>query len=198
MEPAPPRDTSPLPPRAVARRIASTWHFRIRKGRSCPGAAAHTVPLVPPLPYLPLSPCGLCRPHRFWLRVNCAAGLDRPTEGTVTIGGTNVAALGERDRTRLRRDRVGFVFQELNPLPALSVRENVALPLLLAEEHGRNRTRERDPLPRADRALALVGSRRACRRRPAQLSGGQRQRVAVVRALVTAPEDSSILPLPKC
>ncbi|MFE0764855.1 ABC transporter ATP-binding protein [Streptomyces smyrnaeus] len=120
--------------------------------------------------------------------LNCAAGLDRPTEGTVTIGGTNVAALGERDRTRMRRDRVGFVFQELNLLPALSVRENVALPLLLAEEHGRNRTRERDPLRCADRALALVGLEERAEARPAQLSGGQRQRVAVARALVTAPE----------
>ncbi|MET9860419.1 ABC transporter ATP-binding protein [Streptomyces smyrnaeus] len=122
--------------------------------------------------------------------LNCAAGLDRPTEGTVTIGGTNVAALGERDRTRLRRDRVGFVFQELNLLPALSARENVALPLLLAEKHGPNpnRTRERDPLRRADRALALVGLEERADARPAQLSGGQRQRVAVARALVTAPE----------
>ncbi|MGI5350813.1 ABC transporter ATP-binding protein [Streptomyces sp. CA-250714] len=118
----------------------------------------------------------------------CAAGLDRPDEGTVTVGGTDVAALGERDRTRLRRDRVGFVFQDLNLLSALSVRENVALPLLLAEEHGRARAQGLEPLRRADEALARVGLAERGEARPGQLSGGQRQRVAVARALVTTPE----------
>ncbi|MYW30243.1 ATP-binding cassette domain-containing protein, partial [Streptomyces sp. SID2119] len=64
--------------------------------------------------------------------LQCAAGLDRPTSGTVRIGGTGLAGLGEAALTRLRRDRVGFVFQSLNLVPSLSVLENAALPLLLA------------------------------------------------------------------
>ncbi|MGP3976145.1 ABC transporter ATP-binding protein [Streptomyces sp. 8N114] len=118
----------------------------------------------------------------------CAAGLDRPDAGSVTVGGTDLAALGERDRTRLRRDRIGFVFQDLNLLHALSVRENVALPLLLAEEHRSARAQDPEPLRRADRALAQVGLLERAEAHPGQLSGGQRQRVAVARALVTAPQ----------
>ncbi|MBO8191728.1 ABC transporter ATP-binding protein [Streptomyces oryzae] len=121
----------------------------------------------------------------------CAAGLDRPDEGSVTVGGTDLAALGERDRTRVRRDRIGFVFQDLNLLPALSARENVALPLLLAEEQSSARALDGEPLAplrRADRALAQVGLPDRAEAYPGQLSGGQRQRVAVARALVTAPE----------
>ncbi|NSC20279.1 ABC transporter ATP-binding protein [Streptomyces albus subsp. chlorinus] len=117
----------------------------------------------------------------------CAAGLDRPTSGTVTLGGADVAALGEPERTRLRRERVGFVFQDLNLLPALTVRENVALPLLLDERHVPG-TPHTGPFGRADRALERVGLLDRADAPPAELSGGQRQRVAVARALVTAPE----------
>lgn len=114
--------------------------------------------------------------------LTCAAGLDRPTEGTVTLGGTDLSGLGEAARTRLRRDRVGFVFQELNLLPSLDVAENVALPLLLA---GAEPTAALD---RARGALAGVGLPDRWQDPPARLSGGQLQRVAVARALVTEPE----------
>ncbi|MFF3814452.1 ABC transporter ATP-binding protein [Streptomyces bacillaris] len=111
--------------------------------------------------------------------LQCAAGLDRPTSGTVRIGGTGLAGLGEAALTRLRRDRVGFVFQSLNLVPSLSVLENAALPLLLAG---------REPGGRARAALAAVGLVDRAEDRPARLSGGQRQRVAVARALVTEPD----------
>ncbi|GAA2239000.1 ABC transporter ATP-binding protein [Streptomyces amakusaensis] len=111
--------------------------------------------------------------------LKCAAGLDRPTAGTVRIGGTALAGLGERELTRLRRDRIGFVFQSLNLVPSLTVRENAALPLLLAglPEDGR-----------AEAALAAVGMAGRADDSPAELSGGQRQRVAVARALITRPD----------
>ncbi|MDX2916946.1 MULTISPECIES: ABC transporter ATP-binding protein [Streptomyces] len=111
--------------------------------------------------------------------LQCAAGLDRPTSGTVLIGGTELAGLGEAALTRLRRDRVGFVFQSLNLVPSLSVLENAALPLLLAA---------RGADARARAALAAVGLADRAEDRPAQLSGGQQQRVAVARALVTEPD----------
>ncbi|WP_425575945.1 ABC transporter ATP-binding protein [Streptomyces axinellae] len=111
--------------------------------------------------------------------LQCAAGLDRPTRGTVRIGGTDLATLKEPALTRLRRERVGFVFQAHNLVPSLSVAENVALPLLLGGT---------PPDGRASRGLAAVGLAGRAEDAPAELSGGQRQRVAIARALVTRPE----------
>ncbi|MFG3497216.1 ABC transporter ATP-binding protein [Streptomyces sp. NPDC047928] len=115
--------------------------------------------------------------------LQCSAGLDQPTSGTVRIGDTDLSRLSEAALTRLRRDRVGFVFQALNLVPSLSVRENTALPLLLSGE------RPDDPAVR-DRALdvlAAVGLADRADDSPLRLSGGQQQRVAIARALVTDP-----------
>ncbi|MEU5643074.1 ABC transporter ATP-binding protein [Streptomyces milbemycinicus] len=111
--------------------------------------------------------------------LQCAAGLDRPTAGTVRIGGTELASLKEAALTRLRRERIGFVFQAHNLVPSLSVAENVALPLMLggAPSDGR-----------AAWALEAVGLAERGQDRPAELSGGQAQRVAIARALVTEPD----------
>ncbi|MFE0735549.1 ABC transporter ATP-binding protein [Streptomyces sp. NPDC058855] len=115
--------------------------------------------------------------------LRCAAGLERPTSGTVRIGGTDLATLKPAALTRLRRDRVGFVFQSLNLVSALNVRENVTLPLLLAGARGGP---ELDARARA--GLAAVGLADRAEERPENLSGGQRQRVAVARALLNDPE----------
>ncbi|MFJ5138073.1 ABC transporter ATP-binding protein [Streptomyces sp. NPDC088707] len=115
--------------------------------------------------------------------LRCAAGLERPTTGTVRIGGTDLATLKAAGLTRLRRDRIGFVFQSLNLVSALDVRENVTLPLLLA---GAREGRELDA--RALAGLAAVGLADRAGDRPENLSGGQRQRVAIARALVNEPE----------
>jgi putative ABC transport system ATP-binding protein len=107
------------------------------------------------------------------------AGLDRPTAGEVWIDGTNIAALGDTQLTKLRRRHVGFVFQFFNLLPMLSAEENVLLPLELA-----GRKVERAWL---DELLASVGLGNRRRHRPSELSGGQQQRVAIARALVNRP-----------
>ncbi len=112
--------------------------------------------------------------------LQCAAGLDRPTSGSVTVGGTELTGLSERRLTLLRRERVGFVFQAFNLLPSLTAEQNVALPLRLA---GR-----RVPKARLRQALQQVGLTDRARHRPSQLSGGQQQRVALARALITRPE----------
>ncbi len=107
------------------------------------------------------------------------AGLDRPTSGEVHIGGQSLADLDDRHLTLLRRRSVGFVFQAFHLLPALSVEENVVLPLTIAAER---------PEPDwVDTLLDTVGLADRRSHRPAQLSGGQRQRVALARALVTRP-----------
>ncbi|WP_129298573.1 ABC transporter ATP-binding protein [Streptomyces lydicus] len=111
--------------------------------------------------------------------LQCAAGLDRPTAGAVRIGGTELSSLKEAALTRLRRERVGFVFQAHNLVPSLSVAENVALPLLLGDVPVGERVR---------RGLAAVGLGERGEAAPSELSGGQRQRVAVARALVTEPD----------
>jgi putative ABC transport system ATP-binding protein len=107
------------------------------------------------------------------------AGLDRPSGGTVEIAGTEIGRLDDTDLTRLRRDKVGFVFQAFNLVPVLTAEENVRLPLTLA---GRD---DRDG--RVERLLQAValGDRRT--HRPAELSGGQQQRVALARALASEP-----------
>ncbi|MGW1175369.1 ABC transporter ATP-binding protein [Kitasatospora sp. NPDC002543] len=111
--------------------------------------------------------------------LHCAAGLVRPTSGRVLVGDTDLASLDDVRLTKLRRDRIGFVFQSFNLLPALTVTQNIELPLKLA---GRRPNRARilsvvDRVGLADRVGHL----------PGQLSGGQQQRVAIARALVTRP-----------
>ncbi|MET9594840.1 ABC transporter ATP-binding protein [Streptomyces sp. NPDC006516] len=112
--------------------------------------------------------------------LQCTAGLDRPTSGRVFLGATDLTGLSERKLTLLRRERIGFVFQAFNLLPALTAEQNVALPLRLA---GR---RPRRAEVRA--VLEQVGLASRAGHRPAELSGGQQQRVALARALVTRPE----------
>jgi putative ABC transport system ATP-binding protein len=107
------------------------------------------------------------------------AGLDRPTGGSVAIGGLDLAELRDDALTRLRRDRVGFIFQSFNLVPTLSTEENVVLPERLA---GR-----KADAAWVDSVLERVGLAERRTHRPAQLSGGQQQRVAVARALVSSP-----------
>jgi putative ABC transport system ATP-binding protein len=112
--------------------------------------------------------------------LHVAAGLDRPTAGTVTLGGTDLTKLNERKLTILRRERIGFIFQAFNLMPSLTVTQNIGLPLRLDGRRAK----------RADvrEVAARVGLEKRLRHRPAQLSGGQQQRVAIARALVTRPE----------
>ena len=105
------------------------------------------------------------------------AGLDKPTGGTVEVAGERVDQLDDAKLTRLRRDKIGFVFQSFNLVSVLTAEENVRLPLTLA---GR---READ----VSEMLAAVGIQDRRTHRPSELSGGQQQRVAVARALVTHP-----------
>jgi putative ABC transport system ATP-binding protein len=107
------------------------------------------------------------------------AGLDRPTEGTVDIDGTEIGKLDDGDLTRLRRDKIGFVFQAFNLVPVLTAEENVRLPLTLA---GRD-----DAGGRVEQLLEAVALTDRRTHRPAELSGGQQQRVAVARALASEP-----------
>jgi putative ABC transport system ATP-binding protein len=112
--------------------------------------------------------------------LHVAAGLDRPTSGTVALGGVALAGLSERRLTMLRRECVGFVFQAFNLMPSLTVTQNIALPLRLdGRRPRRSEVRE---------VAARVGLEQRLRHRPSQLSGGQQQRVAIARALVTRPE----------
>jgi putative ABC transport system ATP-binding protein len=111
--------------------------------------------------------------------LHCLAGLDSLTSGEVYIGGTNLSTLDDRALTRLRRDRIGFVFQDYNLLPTLDAAENLVLPLRLA---GRKPDAEW-----FDSVITALNLRDRLRHRPAELSGGQQQRVAVGRALITRP-----------
>jgi putative ABC transport system ATP-binding protein len=105
-------------------------------------------------------------------------GLDTPTAGRVTVAGADLGALGRRGRARVRRQHVGYVFQDLNLVPSLTVLENVALPLEL------DGIRRGSAVEQAYEALFEVGLDDVPDRFPGELSGGQRQRVAIARALV--------------
>jgi putative ABC transport system ATP-binding protein len=107
------------------------------------------------------------------------AGLDKPTSGTVSIGGTEITGLEDAALTRLRREHIGFVFQFFNLLPMLSAEENVVLPLAIAGEKA-------DPAW-LDELFERTGLTKRRPHRPAELSGGEQQRVAITRALVTRP-----------
>jgi putative ABC transport system ATP-binding protein len=110
----------------------------------------------------------------------CAAALDRADSGTVHIGDEEISRLGDKALTRLRRDRIGFVFQAYNLIPTLSAEENIRLPQAIA---GR-----RPDQAWYDEVIDTVGLRDRLRHRPNELSGGQQQRVAVARALVGRPQ----------
>jgi putative ABC transport system ATP-binding protein len=112
--------------------------------------------------------------------MHCVAGLDDLTSGRAMIGDVDLGSLGDRDRTILRRTRVGFVFQSFNLVPTLTAADNLALPLTLGGIRG----------DRAwiDAVVDTVGLRDRLGHRPSELSGGQQQRVAVARALVSRPE----------
>jgi putative ABC transport system ATP-binding protein len=111
--------------------------------------------------------------------MHCLAGLDELTAGSVWIEGTNLTELREKDLTKLRRDRVGFVFQAFNLIPTLTAEENILLPLSLAgAEPDRSWF---------DQVVSTVGLGNRLQHRPSELSGGQQQRVAVARALASKP-----------
>lgn len=112
--------------------------------------------------------------------MHCMAGLDRLSGGQVNIGSTDVSRASEAELTRLRRDRLGFVFQSFNLVPTLTALENITLPQDLA---GRN-------VDQAwlDQVIDTVGLANRVKHRPGELSGGQQQRVAVARALAGRPE----------
>jgi putative ABC transport system ATP-binding protein len=111
--------------------------------------------------------------------LHCAAGLDRPSSGSVLLDDHELGGLPERKLTELRRERIGFVFQSFNLLPALTALENVTLPLRLAGRRVRRAA--------VFDVLARVGLDGKMNRRPGELSGGQQQRVAIARALITRP-----------
>lgn len=112
--------------------------------------------------------------------LHCLAGLDSLTDGHVYLGDIDLSTLSDKEVTRVRRDRVGFVFQTFNLIPTLTALENITLPLALA-----GRKPDKDWL---DRIVSTVRLRDRLEHRPSELSGGQQQRVAVARALVTRPE----------
>ncbi len=114
--------------------------------------------------------------------LNVMGGIDAPTNGTVIVDGQNIAEIGERGRTLLRRNQVGIIFQFFNLMPTLTVLENVTLPAELA---GKEETESKE---RARELLEAVGMGKREGHRPHELSGGEMQRTAIARALVNSPK----------
>ncbi len=112
--------------------------------------------------------------------MHCLAGLDRITSGRVMLGGQELTSLNDKDLTKARRDRVGFVFQSFNLLPTLTAKQNILLPLELA---GR-----KPDQAFFDQLVNSLGLADRLEHRPSELSGGQQQRVAVARALISRPD----------
>jgi putative ABC transport system ATP-binding protein len=107
------------------------------------------------------------------------AGLDRPTEGRVSVAGVDITELSDTQLTKLRREHIGFIFQFFNLLPMLNAKENVLLPLSIAGE--------KPDRAWFDELIGKVGLADRLSHRPSELSGGQQQRVAIARALVSRP-----------
>ena len=114
--------------------------------------------------------------------LNMFGCIDLPTRGSVRIDGTEVASLSDKELTRYRREKIGFIFQSFNLIPVLDVFENIEFPLLLKRSLSR---KERESV--VMRLVEEVGLADRLKNKPFELSGGQRQRVAIARALVTRP-----------
>ena len=113
--------------------------------------------------------------------LNLVAGIDKPTAGSVEVGGRSLAGMSAKELARWRSQNVGFVFQFYNLLPVLTARRNVELPLLLTRLSAKERSKS------AATALEIVGLGDRAGHRPGELSGGQQQRVAIARAIVADP-----------
>jgi putative ABC transport system ATP-binding protein len=113
--------------------------------------------------------------------LNLIAGIDRPNKGSITVSGTDIAALNESRLAKWRASNVGFIFQFYNLMPVLTAYENVELPLLLTPLSKQERCQH------VETALTVVGLKDRMRHYPKQLSGGQEQRVAIARAITTDP-----------
>ncbi|MFF1303522.1 ABC transporter ATP-binding protein [Streptomyces sp. NPDC058307] len=112
--------------------------------------------------------------------MHCLAGLDTVSAGQVWLGDTEITGLKERELTRLRRDRIGFMFQSFNLIPTLNAAENITLPMDIAGKKPDEKW--------LDQVIDTLGLRDRLKHRPSQLSGGQQQRVACARALASRPE----------
>ncbi|MDP2362191.1 MAG: ABC transporter ATP-binding protein, partial [Ignavibacteria bacterium] len=113
--------------------------------------------------------------------LNLIAGIDKPSNGSIAVAGTNISTLGESALAKWRANNVGFIFQFYNLIPVLTAFENVELPLLLTKLSKSERKKQ------VETALNLVGLGDRMSHYPKQLSGGQEQRVAIARAIVTDP-----------
>ncbi|MGD9809317.1 MAG: ABC transporter ATP-binding protein [Deferribacterales bacterium] len=114
--------------------------------------------------------------------LNIIGCLDRPTEGNITVCGQNPSAMNRSQSAKFRGENIGFIFQDFNLMPVLSVYENVEYPLILVQNLPADIRKKR-----VEKVLSAVGMLEHAAKRPAQLSGGQKQRTAVARALVTEP-----------
>ncbi|OGR75772.1 MAG: ABC transporter [Elusimicrobia bacterium GWC2_64_44] len=115
--------------------------------------------------------------------LNLLGGLDRPTSGKVTVAGTEISALDRRGSAKFRGENIGFIFQNFNLIPVLTVYENVEFPLMMVQNVPLAERRRR-----VEEMLAKVGMADQAHKYPAQISGGQKQRVAVARALAARPK----------
>jgi putative ABC transport system ATP-binding protein len=172
--------SSPVPAAAVAATAAITASQVSRRFGDGPTAveALREVSLtVPPASFTAvMGPSGSGKSTLL----HCLSGLDAATSGKVFLGDVEITGMGERELTRLRRDRVGFVFQAFNLLPSLTARENILLPAQLA---GR-----RPDVRMLEDVAGLLGLADRLDHQPGELSGGQIQRVAIARALITRPQ----------
>ena len=173
----PSTDTSPAPqnPTAVAARAIDAVKTYGSGDTAVHALAGITVDLVAGQFTAIMGPSGSGKSTLM----HCLAGLDELTSGSVWIEGTDLTKLREKDLTKLRRDRVGFVFQAFNLIPTLTAEENIVLPMSLAG---------RDPDQAwFDEIVTTVDLADRLDHRPSELSGGQQQRVAVARALASKP-----------
>ena len=114
--------------------------------------------------------------------LNMFGCIDTPTAGVVRVDGQDISKLSNKELTRYRREKIGFIFQSFNLIPVLDVYENIEFPLLLGKTLSKKERRER-----VMRFIEEVGLSERIKNKPAELSGGQRQRVAIARALVSRP-----------